>query len=65
MPLLQYTCKNCNENFEELVRKYDDKVLCPKCGKAAERCYSGAVFSSTGKKVKKCSGDCRTCGGCG
>lgn len=64
MPILQYVCKNCNRSFEELVKKHDDPVLCPDCGAPAERCYSGQMFSATGKPVKKCSGNCKTCGGC-
>lgn len=64
MPLLQYFCKNCNKNFEELVKKHDCAVVCPDCGRPAERSYSGEMFSATGKTVKKCSGNCRTCGGC-
>ena len=64
MPLLQYFCKNCNKGFEELVKKHDDAVVCPDCGKPAERCYNGKMFSSTGKPAKKCSGNCKTCSGC-
>lgn len=64
MPILQYICKNCGKTFEELVKKHDDEVLCPDCGKVTERLYSGQMFSATGKTVKKCSGNCKTCGGC-
>lgn len=65
MPILQYRCKNCGKEFEELVKSAQTEVFCPDCGKTVERCYSGAMFSSTGKQVKKCSGNCKTCGGCG
>lgn len=64
MPILQYFCKDCSKGFEELVKKFDDEVACPVCGKRAERCYNGEMFSSTGKPAKKCSGNCKTCGGC-
>ncbi len=64
MPILQYICKNCGKSFEELVKKFDDKVTCPDCGKLAERCYCGQMFSATGKTVKKCSGNCKNCSGC-
>ncbi len=64
MPILQYVCKNCNKNFEELVKKHTDVVLCPVCGKPAERSFCGEMFSATGKTIKKCSGNCKTCGGC-
>ncbi len=64
MPLLQYVCKNCGKSFDELVKNHGDPVKCPYCGAAAQRCYCGEMFSSTGKSVKKCSGNCKTCGGC-
>ncbi|MCI8370062.1 MAG: zinc ribbon domain-containing protein [Clostridia bacterium] len=64
MPILQYHCKNCGENFEELVKKFDDEVFCPVCKEKAERTYCGTVYSATGKPVKKCSGNCKNCGGC-
>ena len=64
MPILQYRCKNCNKDFEELVKKFDDEVLCPVCKSKAERRYSGDMFSATGQPAKKCSGNCKTCGGC-
>ena len=64
MPILQYKCRKCGREFEELVKKYDDDVRCPECGETAQRSYSGEIFSATGKPVKKCSGNCKTCGGC-
>lgn len=64
MPILQYRCKNCNKNFEELVKRFDDEVTCPVCKAKAERLYSGEIFSATGKPAKKCSGNCKTCKGC-
>ncbi len=64
MPVLQYVCKKCNKNFEELVKKYDDEVFCPVCGIKAERSYSGKMFSATGKTCNSCGGDCKNCGGC-
>lgn len=65
MPILQYRCPVCGKEFEELVKKFDDKVLCPDCRVAAERSYNGQIYSATGKQSKKCSGNCKTCGGCG
>jgi len=64
MPIFDYVCKNCGNRFEELVKKYDDTVVCPKCGERAERSFCGTMYSATGKPVKKCSGNCKTCGGC-
>lgn len=64
MPILQYKCPNCGKRFDELVKKFDDKVVCPECGAECARDYCGEMFSATGKPPKKCSGNCKTCGGC-
>ena len=64
MPIFEYVCKNCKNTFEELVKRFDDKVVCPKCGGEAVKSFSGQMYSATGKTVKKCSGNCKTCGGC-
>ena len=60
----QYVCPACGKQFDELVKKFDEKVVCPVCGKEARRSYSGEMFSATGKPVKHCSGNCKTCSGC-
>lgn len=64
MLILQYKCEICGKKFEEFVKKFDEPVVCPDCGGAAERDWSGEMYSATGKPVKKCSGNCKTCGGC-
>lgn len=64
MPFLQYKCPKCNKEFEELVKNCLDEVFCPECRVRAERSYSGQMYSATGKQIKKCSGNCKTCSGC-
>ncbi|MDE7380256.1 MAG: zinc ribbon domain-containing protein [Clostridia bacterium] len=64
MPILQYRCPRCGKQFDELVKKFDVPVFCPQCGERAERSYCGEMLSATGKPSKKCSGNCKTCGGC-
>lgn len=64
MPFLQYKCKACGKRFEELVASHTDEVKCPECGGETERDYTGTMYSATGKPTKKCSGNCKTCGGC-
>ncbi len=64
MAVLQYKCPSCGKEFEELVKKFDEEVTCPACGKKAERCYSGQMFSATGKQHRGCSGNCKNCRGC-
>lgn len=64
MPILEYVCPVCGKNFDELVKKYDEAVLCPDCKTQAVRAWAGRIYSSTGKQIKHCSGNCKTCGGC-
>jgi putative FmdB family regulatory protein len=64
MPLLQYKCPKCGKSFDELVKSFQDEVLCPDCKTACVRNYSGEMLSATGKPPKHCSGHCATCGGC-
>jgi len=64
MPFLQYKCVNCGKRFDELVKSYTDEVPCPDCGGKTERDYAGTMYSSTGQSSKKCTGNCKTCGGC-
>ncbi len=64
MPVFSYQCKQCGFSFEELVKRYDEEVPCPKCGAISERTWSGCMYSQTGKPPKKCSGNCATCPGC-
>jgi len=64
MPFLQYKCPKCGKKFDELVKSYLEEVACPDCGEKASRDYTGEMYSATGKQTKKCSGNCKTCGGC-
>ena len=64
MALLQYKCPECGKRFEEIVKRFDEQVLCPDCKIKAERDYCGEIFSATGKPAKKCSGNCKNCNGC-
>ena len=64
MPILQYRCPACGKEFEELVKSHEEAVKCPAGGAAAERSWSGCMYSATGKPPKKCSGKCSECSGC-
>lgn len=61
MPLFDFVCDKCGEKFEELVRDCNQAVVCPRCGGAARRNYSGKIYTSTGKQTGGCSGNCSTC----
>ena len=65
MPIFEYKCKNCGRVFDELVKSCEQKVTCPACGGEGERSYSGKIYTATGKSGGGCSGNCKTCGGCG
>ncbi len=64
MAFLQYKCSSCGKEFDELVKNSEQVVFCPNCKQVAQRSYSGTMYSQTGKTVKKCSGNCKTCSGC-
>ena len=32
MPIYEYECRKCGARFEELLKRADEKVNCPKCG---------------------------------
>ena len=34
MPIYEYACMECEEHFDELVRRDDQIVTCPSCGAA-------------------------------
>ncbi len=64
MPLLEYICPKCGEQYSELVHSFEEAPPCPKCGEKGERVWSGCMYSSTGKPAKHCSGKCSECSGC-
>ncbi|AAK81473.1 putative FmdB family regulatory protein [Clostridium acetobutylicum] len=62
MPLIDYKCKSCGNQFFEIVSNSDDKAKCPKCGSEdSERVYKGKFY---GKNGGNCTGHCASCGGC-
>ncbi|MDP2846690.1 MAG: zinc ribbon domain-containing protein [Humidesulfovibrio sp.] len=32
MPIFEYVCKKCKNQFEELVFSQDEQAVCPSCG---------------------------------
>lgn len=56
MPVYEYKCKKCGENFELRLGLFQRKssTKCPKCGDTgAERVYSG--FSTGTSRGESCS----------
>jgi len=49
MPIYEYTCANCNKDFETLVFRSDEEVSCPRCkGTDVHRLMSACGFKSSG-----------------
>lgn len=50
MPLYEYQCKNCNNNFE-LRQKFSDEPAkaCPACGGEVEKLISQSGFALKGQ----------------
>ena len=62
MPMYEFRCRKCSATFEELVRRTDEEVECPKCGSAElEKLFSrlGAVRGRSGSSELDSS--CPTC----
>ncbi|MCC6124368.1 MAG: zinc ribbon domain-containing protein [Pirellulales bacterium] len=55
MPLYEYTCKTCGNDFEELVLG-DVKPECPSCGSAAltKNMSAPAAHANSGAKDPAC-----------
>ncbi|MDQ7032143.1 MAG: zinc ribbon domain-containing protein [Desulfonauticus sp.] len=74
MPIYEFCCKKCGEEFEELVLKDDTSIVCPHChSKEVEKLMSVCKFrtggpivlgsSSTNSSSKSSSSSCAGCSG--
>jgi putative FmdB family regulatory protein len=62
MPIYEYHCNQCEQEFEKLVLKTSEKITCPKCNsKKVNRMMSTFAFSSGGKFKSTGSSSCGTC----
>lgn len=61
MPIYEYNCEECGEQFELLLRRADEEVRCPKCdGTSVERLLS--VFTARAPiKMPSCEGSLPRC----
>jgi putative FmdB family regulatory protein len=64
MPLYEYICDNCDEQFE-ILRSISDQneVICPKCEESARKLLSAFAIGGPSSKPKTSS--CRTSAGGG
>lgn len=65
MPIYEYRCLNCENEFETLVLGAGDPVVCPRCEKdQVERLMSACGFKSSGESAAvKGSSSCASCKG--
>ncbi len=62
MPIYEYHCNQCDNEFEKLVLKSSETIVCPKCKSAkVERLMSTFAFSSGGKFKSTASSSCGSC----
>ena len=63
MPMYEYVCQSCQEEFEELVFSQDEEVNCPACnGTEVTKKVSVVSFKSSGRFVAASGGG--ACSGC-
>ncbi|MBM4396800.1 MAG: zinc ribbon domain-containing protein [Deltaproteobacteria bacterium] len=63
MPIYEFRCERCSEEFEELVPSGTESHPCPKCGCVrSQRLASAAAFSVGGKMTTSSSSSgCSSC----
>ncbi len=63
MPIYEYHCVQCHNDFEKLVFNSSEKISCPKCkGKKVKRVMSAFAFSIGG--TFKSTAGASSCGSC-
>lgn len=48
MPIFEYVCKRCKNQFEELVFSQDEVAVCPSCGSTKTQKLMSSCRSKTG-----------------
>jgi putative FmdB family regulatory protein len=67
MPIYEYHCQKCNQDFEYLVFGSDEPNACPACGgKKVNRLMSACGFKSKGSggETVRSSASSSSCGSC-
>ena len=63
MPIFEYSCLDCGQDFETIVFKSNETVCCPHCKKEnLEKKMSKFAFKGTDRFVG--TGNSSSCGGC-
>ena len=64
MPIYEYRCEPCGEDFETLVFSRTEEVTCPKCGGTETRRLMSVFASKVGEKFTPSTGGGSDCAGC-
>ena len=64
MPIYEYSCDNCGDEFECLVFRTDEAVECPKCGDKNPKRKMSSFGFSVGYKFTPSGGSSSGCSGC-
>lgn len=65
MPIYEYQCQKCGNEFDYLVLGNDAPERCPSCkGKKITRLLSACSFVSKGKGGEKVKSSASSCSGC-
>ena len=65
MPIFEFHCNSCNQDFEKLVFGADPEVECPHCGQTKVEKLMSACCSKIGDKLTASSGGGQSsCTGC-
>jgi putative FmdB family regulatory protein len=63
MPIFEYSCLDCGQDFETIVFKSNERVCCPQCKKEnLEKKMSKFAFKGTDRFVG--TGSSSSCGSC-
>jgi len=53
MPIFDYICKQCGQEFETFVLLDSDRIQCPECGSESVKKVPTSLFSCTGVQLTK------------
>ncbi len=65
MPLFEYKCADCSNEFEELVGNFEQKINCPKCNSLHVERKLSVFAASAGGSSSAMSRGASSSGGCG
>ena len=65
MPIYEFKCSDCSNEFEILIFRSDEKVNCPSCdSQAVEKLMSACRHKSSGDSYSQSGSSTGGCAGC-